>query len=185
MKFLDELCDVAPPPAKPRSIAWNDPAWPELFKWLGARLPEDFVQFHKVYGRGHFQSRTHDYGNMGLWAPDEFLRPALSVLNQLRLVKELRPSSTPTPLFWEPGGFLPCTALQNESWVGWQARGNLVDNWPVLVVRPASRKVERFDMCLTEFLGGLFRGRLTSELVHKGLPGKKGVFFKRDDGAGS
>ncbi len=181
MKFLDELCAVAPPPAQPRSVAWDDPAWLELVNRLGTRLPEDFVQFKKVYGDGAFQSRTHKwYGYLDVWSgigDASFQIKVASALGELRLIRERRPKALPVPLYWEPGGFLPCGGSGNNSWIGWEVRGDLIDDWPVLVVRPASRKVERYEMALTEFLGGLFSGRLKSELVHEGVPGKKGMDF--------
>ncbi len=110
MKKLEQLAAVIPPPSQPRQII-ADEDWLGLFKRFGTRLPQDFVQYHKVYGAGFFYSLTHKmtacleiYGGSKHQC-FEFAVPER--LSELRLAKERRPKSLPFPLYWEPNGLLP------------------------------------------------------------------------------
>ncbi len=181
MKSFDALCEVVPPPANARTVAWNDPVWIELFQRMGTRLPEDFVQFHKTYGRGYFCSRTHPTSAglaiVGGITECGFQKWTASVLTELRLIKERLPKSLPYPLYCEPGGLLPWARVTNGTVLCWAVRGDLVDNWKVVAVRPTKRQSEVYDMGFADFLANLCSGKLSPEWAPKGLPGTKGVEF--------
>lgn len=179
---LEQLQAIAPPPPKPNCVLWNNAAWLRVFELFGTRLPEDFVQFHKIYGDGYFYSLTHrTSANLSLYggiASFDLNRRVPERLTQLRLLKEKNARSVPLPLFWEPNGLLPWGKTTNDTDLCWLVSGELVDNWPVVALRPASRQFERYDMGVAEFLLGLFARRFESALMPVGLPGAKGVAFE-------
>lgn len=179
---LDQLQKIVPPPAKPKSVAWNDPAWLGVFDFFGTRLPEDFVQFHKIYGDGYFYSLTHrTSANLGLYGgikSFDLNRQIPGRLTLLRLAKEKSARAVPFPLYCEPKGLLPWGQTTNDTDLCWEVSGELVDNWPVVVLRTASKQFERYDMGMAEFLLGLFARKFESALMPIGLPGAKGVAFE-------
>lgn len=182
MKAIDDLKTVIDPPVVPNSVLTTPAAWQELFDRLGTRLPEDFVQFHQAFGDGYFYSRTHKrtanlsvYGgirsfNFGTLVPKR--------LHELRLAKERRPKSVPHPLCWEPRGLLPWARTTNDTDLCWSVRGDLVDDWTVVVLRVGASASESYECGMAEFLTGLFTGRLHSALLPNGFPGEKGAAFE-------
>ncbi len=183
MKKLDELAAVISPPAQPRRIITDDD-WLQLFKHFGTRLPQDFVQYHKVYGAGYFISQSHKMSaNLEIYGRacnGDFKFKVPQRLSELRLAKELRPKSLPFPLYWEPNGLLPWGRTTNDTDLCWRVHGELVDNWKVIAVRIASREYEEYDLTMTEFLRAIISGGITSNLMPKGFPGEKGVGFEVD-----
>jgi hypothetical protein len=181
MNPLDALYSVSPPPPDARTVAWGDPCWPELFKRLGTRLPEDFVQFQTTYGYGCFASRTHprsmSVAVIGSITNFEFQSRSAELLTDMRLMKEKRPKSIPFPIYCEPGGLLPWGRISNGTILCWAVRGGLVDDWAVVAVRPTTKQAERYEMGFARFLAGLLSGQLAPAWAPKGLPGPKGVEF--------
>ena len=182
MSAIEELQAVIQPPAVPNAVLTSPAAWQELFDRLGTRLPEDFVQFHKVFGDGYFYSRTHKrsanlsvYGGIRSFNLGQFIPKRLT---ELRLAKERRPKSVPYPLYWEPNGLLPWGRTTNDTDLCWSVRGDLVDNWPVVVLRAGVRASESYDCGMAEFLSRLISGKIHSELMPDGFPGEKGVAFE-------
>src|ERR1043166_1336281 len=134
---LDELTAVLAPPANPR-ITVAQAGWIEVFQRIGTRLPGDFIETYKVYGDGTFVSRSHPM-SASLWlhagaTTSPFQRHVPERLSHLRLAKERRPKSVPFPLYWEPTGLLPWGRASNEVDLCWRVSGELVDNWPVVVL---------------------------------------------------
>jgi hypothetical protein len=177
---LDELTALLPPPANPR-ITVAQAGWIEAFECIGTRLPGDFVETYKVYGDGAFVSRSHPM-SANLWlhggAAPPFRREVPERLSCLRLAKERRPKSVPFPLYWEPSGLLPWGRTSNESDLCWRVSGELVDNWPVVVLRAGTGQHEAFEMSAIQFLARVIAGTITCSLMPKGFPGAKGVEFK-------
>lgn len=184
MKKLDDLAAVVPPPSKPKVRLDETSDWIELFGVIGTRLPQDFVQFHKLYGEGFFYSLSHKrsagidmHGCTGKDAL-AFHRSVAKRLSELRLLKESKPKSVPAALYWEPNGLLPWAITTNDTDLCWQVHGELVDNWPIVALRQASGDIEKYDVTMTEFLRGICDGSICSSLMPKGLPGEKGVSWE-------
>jgi len=182
MKVIEELKSVIDPPAAPNLILNSTVAWQCQFDRLGTRLPEDFVQFHQVFGAGYFYSRTHKssanlsiYGGLQRFSLNESVPKRLS---ELRLAKERRPKSVPYPLYWEPHGLLPWGRTSNGTDLCWSVRGILVDDWPVIVLHVSNTASELFDCCMAEFLTGQIRGTIRSKLMPTGFPGEKWIGFE-------
>jgi hypothetical protein len=182
MKVIEDLKAVIVPPATPNVVLVSLSDWQELFDRLGTRLPNDFLEFHKVFGDGYLYSRSHKrtanlsvYGgirsfNFGNMVPKR--------LQELRLAKERRPKSVPHPLYWEPRGLLPWGRTTNDTDLCWSVRGDLVDNWHVVVLRVAAAASESYECGMAEFLTGLVAGKIRSDLMPSGFPGDKGIAFE-------
>lgn len=158
-------------------------AWLAVFKQFGTRLPTDFVEYHNVWGEGYFSSRTHERtASLHLWGgASNFMSFGSNVpeqLSELRGRKEARPNAIQLPLYWEPGGLLPWGKASNDTHLCWRVRGTLVDDWPVVVLRPASRTHELFECSAIEFIARVLNGSIASELLPKHFPGLKGACFK-------
>jgi hypothetical protein len=178
---LDELKAVLPPPAKPR-ITLTDKDWIALFQCIGTRLPGDFVQTYKAYGDGYFYSKSHRRSaNVTLYAgalAAPFLGLVPKRLTELRVLKEKRPKCVPFPLYWEPGGLLPWGRATNGTDFCWQVRGELVDDWQVVLLRAARGEHETFEMSAIQFLARAIAGTVSPRLLPTGFPGAEGVGFE-------
>lgn len=176
---LEELTAILPPPPRPR-VTMTDADWIQVFNHFGTRLPGDFVQTYKTYGDGYFYSKTHRMSagvsfHAGACAP--FSRHVPERLSALRVLKEKRPKCVPFPLYWEPGGLLPWGRATNDTDLCWRVRGELVDNWPVVVLRPGKGEHETFEMSAIQFLARMIAGKVVCGLLPKGFPGAEGVGF--------
>lgn len=177
---LDELTAVLPPPARPR-ITMTDADWIQTFERIGTRLPGDFIQTYKTYGDGFFYSKSHRMSaNVSLYAgalAAPFSKHVPERLTALRVIKEKRPKCVPFPLYWEPGGLLPWGRATNDTDLCWRVRGELVDNWQVVVVRAGKGEHETFEMSAIQFLARVIAGTTACGLLPKGFPGDQGVGF--------
>jgi hypothetical protein len=178
---FDELTAIIPPPTNlENKLTDND--WLRIFSGIGTRLPEDFVRTSQTYGPGTFYSLSHRWSASihlhcnGL-AIGGFLHTVPGRLTAIRLIKERRPKNVPFPLYWEPGGLLPWGLVSNDTDLCWRVRGNLVDNWRVVVLRAGAGQFEEFDMSAIQFLARVIAGTVKCSLLPKGFPGEKGVGF--------
>jgi hypothetical protein len=180
---LEELTAVLPPPVRPR-ITMTDADWHQLYGQIGTRLPGDFIQTYKTYGDGFFYSKTHRMSaSVSLYAgalAAPFCAFCVHVPERstaLRVIKEKRPKCVPFPLYWEPGGLLPWGRATNETDLCWRVRGELVDNWQVVVLRAGKGEHETFEMSAIQFLARVISGKVACSLLPKGFPGSEGVGF--------
>jgi hypothetical protein len=182
MKVIDDLQTVIQPPATPNTRFSSFSAWDEVFDQLGTRLPQDFVQYHKVFGDGFFYSRTHKLSAcLSVYGGERHFSLRQSVperLSKLRAAKERRPKSVPHPLYWEPNGLLPWGRTSNDTDLCWSVRGDLPEHWRVVVLRVAAAASESYDLGMAEFLTGLIGGKIQSALMPQGFPGAKGIAFE-------
>jgi hypothetical protein len=179
---IDELRAVVRPPTAPVVSLGGQDAWLALFRQFGTRLPEDFVQFHRVYGEGSLVSLTHELSaSVGLWGGltySAFSTQVPARLSALRELKERRPQSVPLPLYWEPHGLLPWGRASNDADLCWVVSGALVDDWSVVVLLTQERAHERFDMSALQFLARVANGTVSCRLLPDHFPGSKGVAFR-------
>jgi hypothetical protein len=181
MKKLDELAAVISPPDSPR-VTLGSKDWLDIFSRLGTRLPEDFVQFHQMYGEGYFCSVTHpSSANLNVCGGGR-LHPIRTYvpqrLSELRILKERSPKSVPTPLYWETKGLLPWGTTTNGTDLCWRVTGELVDDWTVAALRTASKEIQEFPVSMTEFLRGIIDRTIDCSLMPLGIPGEKGIVWK-------
>lgn len=178
---IDELVAVVPPPSTP-NVRMTQADWMQIFTHMGTRLPGDFAAAYERYGEGHFFSHSHKSsaylslcaGTMSM----QYLNFVPRRLSDLRVQKEKRPKSVPLPLYWEPGGLLPWATAGNQIDLCWQVRGELVDNWHVVVLRAAQGEHQVFEMSAMQFLARVITGKISCPLLPKGFPGEKGVGFR-------
>jgi len=160
----------------------SDEDWRSTFQRIGTRLPTDFVYAYKAYGDGYFYSKSHKMtANVSLYAGKalgSFFNNAPKRLSELRVVKEKRPKCVPFPLYWEPGGLLPWGRATNDADLCWVVRGELVDNWQVVVLRPGRGHYQVFEMTAIQFLARVIAGTVSCDLLPKGFPGAEGVGFE-------
>lgn len=178
---IDELTAVVAPPVNP-GISVTQSDWNVVFERIGTRLPTDFIQAYKLYGDGSFASRTHPM-SASVWLHagrpfSSFERRVPERLSHLRLTKERRPKLVPFPLYWEPNGLLPWARATKDTDLCWRVRGELVDNWTVVVLRAGAGHHESFEMSAIQFLARAIAGTVVCTLLPKGFPGAEGVSFE-------
>lgn len=71
------------------------------------------------------------------------------------------PGQFPFPLYFEPNGLLPWGGSIDGDFFFWET-SELIDRWPVVVIRRHSEEPERHDMPMTRFLAGVLGGQLKS-----------------------
>ena len=179
---IDELKEVIPFPVSPCG-SMDDVQWLQIFGGLGTRLPLDYVSMRKAFGEGYFFSISHKwsaslefYDLRPQTAPNQF--SAFGRLNELRIKKEKSPKSIPFPLYYDPKGLLPWGRLSNDADICWRVSGHLVDDWTTVVIRPASKEHEVFEMSAVQFLARVLNGKVVSSILPTGFPGAKGVAFQ-------
>lgn len=180
MKCVDDLVSVITPPPQPHVTLTQDD-WLRVFQLFGTRLPQDFKQFHAVYGEGFFCSVSHpNSANLSIYVGgiEPLWKRVSKRLTELRIAREKRPKSVPVALYWEPGGILPWGRTTNGTDLCWKVRGELVDDWTVIALRTASNRMESFDVSMTVFLRGVVDGAIECSLLPVGFPGDKGVIWK-------
>jgi hypothetical protein len=157
---LEELRRLVPPPAEQPPPA----DWAAAREQLGFDLPEDYRALIDVYGAGLFDEELsvlapgHPNRNLDLlWQADR-------QLSGLRYVRDHAGEELP----YEPepvsGGLLPWGITGNGDVAYWR----VVDagkpaGWTVIVDEVRGGEWHPFEGTVTEFLAGLFSGRVTAE----------------------
>ena len=188
IKALQPLVDRVPPPSEPFVQLHGVKDWNRVFAFYGTRLPEDFVQFHRLYGQGYFYSHSHKMSaNLSVF-PHAGTNPsgigngcgdAIALLHEMRLLKEKHPKRVPFELYFNPGGLLPWARTTNDTLLCWKVSGTNPDVWPIVAVRTAKGQYEEHGKGMGRFLAGVISGGIQSELMPNGFPGNKGVSWER------
>jgi hypothetical protein len=141
MTPLDELRQLAPPPADPTPLPIGD-----------LPVPADYSTLAATYGQGEFCDLIF------LETPDD------EQLDYDREARQEYPEYYPYPLHPEPGGLLPWGATSNGALLCWLTAGP-PDNWRVVIWNQRDSEYEEHPMGATAFLAGWLAGRVTSELL--------------------
>jgi hypothetical protein len=156
---LEELTRLVPPPGEPPPAA----DWTAACEGLGVGLPDDYRALIGVYGAGTFDEE------LGVLAPGhpnrhlDLLWQADRQLGGLRYLRDhagVRLPYEPEPV---SGGLLPWGITGNGDVCYW----HVVDaerpaRWTVVVDEVRGGEWHPFDGTLTEFLAGLFSGRVAA-----------------------
>ena len=158
----------------------------EVFSHIGTRLPLDFVQFYKRYGEGYFYSISHPRSaNLSVYAGRyggpvtshsfSFRKCVPDRLTELRLQKERRPKTCPSRCTGNPGGLLPWGRTSNDTDLCWKVQGDLVDNWTVVVFRPAPEATKVILRRLNDRISKRDHRRFdTMQPLTEGVPRREG-----------
>jgi len=160
---IERLVQVVPPPAKPFE-PFTGP-WEPVEAYLGTKLPPDYKDFARLYGRGCFSEFV--FINLP-GSPDR--RGSLE--GELDLAREMINYGMPVPYpAWpDAGGLLNIGLTEFNDRLFWLPRGDASD-WTIVVWDRALQKLESFDCSLTNFLAGLAAGTIVPEgFVGRTLP---------------
>lgn len=133
---IKRLIQALPPPSEPLE-PFTDP-WEPVETYLGTRLPQDYKDFARLYGRGRVAGLL--YVNLP-GSPDQ----GGSLEGELDLAREMVNYGVPVP------------------YPAWPDTGGLPDDWKVVFWdRGASENecFEEFDCGMAEFLAGLADGSI-------------------------
>jgi hypothetical protein len=149
---IDMLTKVVPPPAAP-----DEPfsgLWGPLERDLGTPLPQDYKDFCRVYGSGHFMNFLNVY-TPGTWSPHVRLGQQVHVFRQYELdplLGDMRADELPPYAFWpDPGGLIVCGSTDWGDNIFWLPSGP-PDKWGIVVAARGQWRFEAFDGDLTNFL---------------------------------
>jgi hypothetical protein len=149
--------------------------WEPVEAYLGTKLPQDYKDLVRLYGRGRFLEFL--YVNL----PGSPERRG-SLEGELGLAREMINYGMPVPYAaWpEPGGLLNFGLTDFNDRLFWLRRGDPSD-WRIVVWDRAFQKLETFDCGLTDFLAGL----ATGEIAPEGFSGRTPVnpVFEPSQGA--
>jgi hypothetical protein len=157
---LDELRRLVPPPAQPPPPV----DWDAARQTLGLDLPEDYRALIDVYGAGLFDEE------LSVLAPGhpkrelDLLWQADQQLSGLRYVRDR--SGERLPYEPEPvsGGLLPWGITGNGDVCYWRVvDADRPAEWTVIVDEVRGGEWHPFDGGVSEFLAGLFAGRVRAE----------------------
>lgn len=152
---IERLTAAVPPPGVPFE-GFSGP-WEPVEAWLGTKLPQDYKDLVRLYGRGRFLEFL--YVNL----PGSPERRG-SLEGELGLAREMVNYGVPVPYpTWpEPGGLLNFGLTDFNDRLFWLRRGDPSD-WRIVVWDRAFQKLETFDCGLTDFLAGLATGEIAPE----------------------
>ena len=168
---LDELRRLVPPPEDPPPAA----DWAAAREKFGFDLPDDYRALIDVYGAGLFDEELmvlapgHPNENVDL------LRQADRQLWGLRYVRDQAGEELP----YEPepvsGGLIPWAITGNGDVCYWRVADDPA-RWTVIVDEVRGGEWYPFDGTATEFLAGLFGGRVTAEFYGGDWPSDAPAF---------
>ena len=159
--IIDALFEVLPRPVSPIEIG-NDADWVKVFRRVGTRLPEDYVQFVKTYGTGVINGFNWIYNPFAENENFNLVEQIPIVLSSFRELKREWPQSFPFPLFFEPDGLLPWGGTIDGDCFFWKTSG-LIDHWPVVVAPRHDDEPELHDMPMARFLADVLAGHRKSK----------------------
>lgn len=152
---IDDLIELAPPPARPVSAVGD---WSAVEAALGLGLPADYKALVSRYGLGLFHDvtvltpfDTHPEG----WA--NLLAVGRDLLDDYGPLRDEFPEDFAYPLFPEPGGLLPWAGDGNGARMCWLTSGP-PDQWPVVVWSPCEY-ADQYAIGAVEFLLAYLTGQ--------------------------
>ena len=162
---VELLAAVSPPPTSPLGIGPLE-LWDRLQARLGLSLPDDWLEYGRVYGSGGFD------GGLTVCNP---LHPAAAEWVAYELGFEL-----PFPMHPTMPGFLPWGEDDNGNHYGWLTEGH-PNQWPLLFVGHGYEdEAERHTGPMTAFLARMLRGELPNVWQQPvRLPHRFGVEYGR------
>ncbi len=122
-------------------------------KYLGIRLPQDFVDISTTYGSGMFADGQ-------FWCLNPYASWYRSNVDQicdvLRTLKETEGNDfIPYDIFPEQGGLLPWGAEANGHGMFWLMQGSS-DEWPIVLFNRDTNMFEKLEMSVSTFLVKIF-----------------------------
>ena len=155
---IEALMAVVPPPDRPCEPFVGP--WSMIESELGSPLPQDYKDYAQIYGSGYFlQFLQVDIPRTG--------NPNIRLEKQVVLTSEMfaqfEGADRPYPLWPAPGGLMPFGGTDNGDTLFWLRRG-APDEWPVVVADSGGWAFELLECGMTDFLAGLARGEIRSEI---------------------
>ena len=134
--------------------------WGEVWKRVGTRLPEDFVEFIGKYGSGEICRWLWVHNPFASPEGEAFVPSMLATLGAFRELKASHPETIPYPLHYEPNGLIPWgTSIDGDAFC-WLSSG-LPSQGPVVVICRHAEP-ERHEVGMVPFLDGLLTGSIRS-----------------------
>ncbi|MBW8805763.1 MAG: SMI1/KNR4 family protein [Catenulisporales bacterium] len=145
--------------------------WDDAVAEVGFGFPADYRDFVDVYGAGAVNDelfiaaptlRPNGFGfrtGFGGFVDQTTLGLGRSIAEMRENAVALEDEETyPFPILPEPGGLLIWGNTANGDVCFWDTREAEPDRWPVVVLLLSSRRWDRFDGGMTEFLLAVLRG---------------------------
>jgi hypothetical protein len=157
--ILKRLQALMPPPRDPVDPG-KPGGWAGVWRAVGTRLPEDFVEFIDTYGSGEVCHWMNVHNPFSSAETEAFVPHMLAALGAFRVLKESDPNAIPYPIHFEPQGLIPWgTSIDGDEFC-WLAKG-LPSEWPVVVIcRHAAP--EKYEVGMGAFLEKALAGTLES-----------------------
>ena len=174
--IIDALFDVLPRPELARETG-DDQGWLQVFRRVGTRLPEDYVQFIKAYGTGIINGYNCVFNPFARNENLNLVEQIPYILSSFRELRSERPQEFSVALYFEPGGLLPWGSTIDGHFFFWETNEQ-IDHWPVVVVRRHDDKLERHNLPMSRFLAEVLAGRLKSTVFPDDYPGMDGPRFE-------
>jgi hypothetical protein len=174
---LQELMRLVPPPDQPPPPA----DWAAAREKFGFDLPDDYRELIDVYGSGLFDEE------LSVLAPGrdsetwDLLRQTDKQLSGLRYVRDQAGEELP----YEPepvsGGLIPWGITGNGDVGYWRVvDAEAPSSWTVVVDEVRGGEWHPFDGTVTDFLAGLFSGRVRAEFYDGDWPSQAPAFQRLD-----
>jgi hypothetical protein len=174
---LEELERLVPPPDDPPPPA----DWAAAREKFGFDLPEDYREMIDVYGAGLFDEELRVYAPGHQNASLDLLRGTDEELWGLRYLRDEAGDQLP----YEPepvsGGLISWGVTGNGDVCYWRViDAGDPSGWTVVVHEPRGAEWHPFDGTVTEFLAGLFSGRVRAEFYDGDWPSEAPAFQRLD-----
>jgi hypothetical protein len=145
--------------------------WASVWRAVGTRLPEDFVEFIDMYGSGEVCRWMSVHNPFSSAETEAFIPRMLGALGAFRVLKESDPDAIPFPIHFEPQGLIPWgTSIDGDEFC-WLAKG-LPSEWTVVIIcRHAPPEEHRVGM------GAFLERALAGDLQSAAWPKDAAVTF--------
>jgi hypothetical protein len=164
---ISELVRLVTPPVQPIQ-AEDEEAIRAVERFLGLRLPADYVDLARHYGTGSFGDSSFYF-----WIDDPMRSRSTEILEQeiacWRQLRSAFPKEFAFDLYPAQPGYLPCGADVDGGIIGLLMEGSS-DSWPVVAKSRDGHQMEMYRMPLTSFLAKALRQEIRPEVWRQDFP---------------
>jgi hypothetical protein len=174
---IHDLTSLVEPPTTPREVPKRSD-WKRAEKYFGTALPQDYQEFVTTYGTGvlgHFLVVCNPFSQDKGFALPEFVDRVCKNLKDLKNTEG--DSQVPFGIFPERPGLFPWGGDENGNGLYWLTEGE-PDAWPCVLGEGRGPRWERYEMTMTAFLAGVFRGEIRPKFWPRGFPSKRDQVFE-------
>ena len=143
---------------------------------LGLKLPDDYKEFIKYYGRGNVARFIHLHGPSSQFMSADLVAMAKIDREGYKSGRYISPDDFPYARYPETDGLLPWAYTINNDMLYWLTKGEC-NSWSVVVYERSSSVFQIFNVGMVAFIGQLILGKIKESPFPDNVPFREGKYF--------